>query len=151
MLRINKLTDYSIVILVYMAKADGSVTSREISEGSRIPQATTSKILKILNKSNLLISTRGASGGYSLAKEPSEITVSEVITAMEGPPSITECCEKGDGECPDNISCDLIGHWAHINLAISSALFSITLKDLLSPISSYTATTSKPIPYPNIS
>ncbi len=150
MLRISKLTDYSIVILVFMAKDGNSLTSRQISEGSNIPLSTVSKVLKSLTRKDILCSTRGATGGYTLAKIPKKTSVAEIVAAMEGPLAITECSDTEHATCSEEHTCPLKSHWNHINLAVKSALRSVTLQDLLSPIPSYTvnAVTS---PYTNIS
>jgi FeS assembly SUF system regulator len=150
MLRISKLTDYGIVILVYMAKDRGSLTSRQISDGSNIPLSTVSKVLKTLTRNDILLSTRGATGGYTIAKTPIEISVDEIVAAMEGPLAITECSTNEPSTCSEEHTCPLKSHWNHINLAVQSALRSVTLQDLLSPIPSYTVKTSA-TPYANIS
>ena len=151
MLRISKLTDYSIVILVYMAKQSNSLTSRQISDGSNIPLSTVSKILKTLARNDILRSTRGATGGYTLAKAPEDLSVDYIVAAMEGPLAITECSDGEPATCSEQHDCPLKSHWNHINLAVKSALKSVTLQDLLSPIPSYTVHTGGAAPYTNIS
>ena len=150
MLRINKLTDYSMVILVHIARQDSSLTSRQISDESNIPLSTVSKVLKTLARNDILLSTRGATGGYSIAMPPNELSVNAIVTAMEGPLAITECCDSEHGTCSEEHGCPLKSHWNHINLAVKSALKSVTLQDLLSPIPRYTVNTGA-TSYTNIS
>lgn len=131
MLRLSKLTDYATVILSYMAKEDDQLhAALEISEATGITQPTVSKILKLLARAKVLTSTRGAKGGYVLAREARLITVASVISALEGPIALTECsltqhnCEQASG-------CDIRGNWGLINQAIQNALESVTLADLI--------------------
>ncbi len=131
MLRLSKLTDYATVILSYMAKEDDQLhAALEISEATGITQPTVSKILKMLARAKVLSSTRGAKGGYVLAREAKLITVASVISALEGPIALTECsltqhnCEQASG-------CDIRGNWGVINQAIQNALESVTLADLI--------------------
>ncbi|NOQ34564.1 MAG: SUF system Fe-S cluster assembly regulator, partial [Methylococcaceae bacterium] len=92
MLRLSKLTDYATVILTYMAKNQHDLHAAVgISEATGINPPTVSKILKALVKAKVLQSTRGAKGGYCLARAPEKITVASVISALEGPIALTEC------------------------------------------------------------
>ncbi len=93
MFRISRLTDYGIVVMAHLAGCeDGdSHNARELAEETRLPAPFVSKILKSLTRAGLLVSQRGSKGGYSLARTPGEISVVEMITALEGPVGITEC------------------------------------------------------------
>ncbi len=133
MLRLSKLTDYATVILSFMARDKTQVrAAMEIAAVTGIAQPTVSKILKLLVNANVLISTRGAKGGYALARTPEEISVAAVISALEGPIALTECsishqcCEQASG-------CDIRGNWSLINRTIHNALESVTLADLIRP------------------
>src|SRR5674476_1442848 len=89
MLRLSKFADYGTQVMAYMAK-DGAVHSAsEVSTGLGIAAPTVSKILKMLVRENLVASSLGAKGGYMLARHPSEISIAEIINAMDGPISIT--------------------------------------------------------------
>jgi len=133
MLRLSKLTDYATVILSYMAKDKARVHGAlEIAEATGIAQPTASKILKILVKARVLASTRGAKGGYALAREPEKITVASVISALEGPIALTECTVSHKG-CDQATGCRIQGNWHIINQKISQALESVTLADMILP------------------
>jgi len=133
MLRLSKLTDYATVILSHMAKETTRVHGAwEIAEATGIAQPTASKILKILVKAQVLSSTRGAKGGYTLAKAPDRITVASVISALEGPIALTECSVSHKG-CDQAAGCRIQGNWHLINQKISQALESVTLADLILP------------------
>ena len=98
-LRISRLTDYGTVLLAHLAASQGAVCSAaDVATATGIAAPTVSKLLKSLGRSGLVISTRGANGGYRLAREPHEISAADVIDALEGPVSITEC-SSSDKQC----------------------------------------------------
>ena len=131
MLRLSKLTDYATVILSYLAREDNQLhAALEISKATGIAQPTVSKILKLLVKAKVLSSTRGAKGGYVLAREAKLITVASVISALEGPIALTEC-SISQHNCEQATGCDIRGNWGMINQAIQKALDSVTLADLI--------------------
>ncbi|MDD5273071.1 MAG: Rrf2 family transcriptional regulator, partial [Methylovulum sp.] len=85
MLRLSKLTDYATVILSVMARDTGhTITAMEMSTLTGIALPTVSKILKALVNAKVLMSTRGAKGGYALARAPEYISVAAIICALEG-------------------------------------------------------------------
>jgi FeS assembly SUF system regulator len=134
MLRLSKLTDYATVILSFIAKDDTHVhAAMEIAAATGIALPTVSKILKLLVNAKVLISTRGAKGGYALARKPERITVASVISALEGPIALTECSISHQG-CEQASGCDIRGNWALINRTIHNALESVTLADMLKPV-----------------
>jgi len=108
------------------------VASVEIAEATGISLPTVSKILKILVKSGVLNSVRGARGGYRLARAPEKISVAEVICALEGPIAVTEC-SISDHNCEQSPKCSIRGNWTVINTAIQSALESVSVADLTQP------------------
>jgi FeS assembly SUF system regulator len=133
MLRLSKLTDYATVILSFMAKDKTQVrAAMELAAVTGIALPTVSKILKLLVNANVLISTRGAKGGYVLARMPEEISVATVISALEGPIALTECSISHQG-CEQASGCDIRGNWSLINQTIHNALESVTLADLTRP------------------
>lgn len=135
MLRLSKLTDYATVILSFMAKNSKQVHAAiEIAAATGIALPTVSKILKLLVNANVLVSTRGAKGGYALASEPEKITVASVISALEGPIALTECSHTHHG-CEQASGCGIRGNWSLINKAIHNALESVTLADMIRPAS----------------
>ncbi len=135
MIRITKTTDYGIVLLTYMAESpEQRYNASELAEDTQLPSAMVSKILKILARENLLDSHRGVNGGYSLARGPREITVSEIIAALEGPIAITECIDDSPGECSQEPVCPLRSNWQLINNAIRSALDGLRLSDMARPL-----------------
>lgn len=133
MLKISKLTDYAIVILSLMAKDNNKIRAAfEIATTTGITQPTVSKILKLLINAKILVSVRGARGGYRLAKLPEQISVAKVISAMEGPIALTECSLSHQG-CKQSSGCEIWGNWQLINQTVHYALESVTLADLIKP------------------
>ncbi len=131
MIRMSRLTDYGIVLLAHMAQAGPAVhTAHELAEASRVPLPTVSKILKELSKGGLVVSHRGRRGGYSLARPPDEISVAQIIGALEGPIGLTECSER-EGACSLEAICPARSHWGPISRAIESALSGVRLSSML--------------------
>lgn len=135
MLRMTKQADYGIVLLAHMAGGpERRYTAPELAGESRVPAPTVSKILKLLAREGLLDSHRGAKGGYSLARDPREISVAEMITALDGPIAFTECIED-PGMCSLESVCHLRDQWQVINEAVCGALMKISLAELADPLS----------------
>lgn len=131
MLRISKLTDYGTVVLAHLAGSPETICSAaDVSNATGIAPPTVSKLLKSLARAELVSSTRGANGGYKLSRSPREISAADVIDALEGPVSITEC-SASDSHCDIESVCSVGGAWKRINIAIRRALQDVSLNDLL--------------------
>jgi FeS assembly SUF system regulator len=130
MLRISKLTDYGTVILACLASEPGRLwTASEVAERTRVGLPTVSKLLKKLQRTGLVLSTRGSHGGYQLARAAAEITAAHILDALEGPFAITECSGQ-HSNCDLESNCR-VGHaWQRVNGAIRRALTDISLAQL---------------------
>lgn len=130
MLRISKLTDYGTVILAHLAlQPERQFAAAEVAERTGIALPTVSKLLKTLQRSGLVVSTRGSHGGYQLARPAAEITAVKILDALEGPFAITECSGE-HSSCGIESSCR-VGHvWQRVNGAIRRALSDVTLAQL---------------------
>jgi Rrf2 family protein len=95
-----------------------------------------SKVLKVLAREGLLVSHRGTKGGYSIARRPEDISVAEIIRALEGPIAITECTDILHGDCDLELLCPVRGNWHRINQAIREALEGISLAEMTQPLPS---------------
>jgi FeS assembly SUF system regulator len=136
MLRMTKQTDYGIVLMTHLAQsAAGQFSAPELAEALRIPPPMVSKILKLLARDGLLVSHRGVRGGYALARPPAEISVAQVIAALEGSLAMTECGETDHGDCLREPFCAVRGNWQVINRVVRQALESITLAEMARPSS----------------
>lgn len=135
MLRIGKLTDYAMLILSQLAKESHAVLSATVlAEMLHLPLPTVSKVLKILADSELVNSVRGAEGGYHLARPAKDISIADVISAMEGEITMTECCESAN-LCTIESMCTMRENWRQINKMIHSFLAKLTISDMLLPLS----------------
>ena len=136
MIRLAKLTDYGLVVMTAMARSkSGSMhTARDLAAESRLPLPTVSKLLKRLLQNGLLVSHRGSSGGYSLAKEPGDVSVAEVIAAIEGPIALTECSTDVSGACDMERFCPIKSNQRVINQVVRGALEKVMLSDLIQPM-----------------
>ena len=131
MLRISKLTDYGTVVLAELASEPAALSSAaDVAAATGIGLPTVSKLLKSLARAGLVVSKRGVNGGYQLSREPRAISAANVIDALEGPVSITECSSM-DSHCDYEKVCNVGGSWQRINVAIRKALDEVSLADLL--------------------
>ncbi|MDQ2764825.1 MAG: SUF system Fe-S cluster assembly regulator [Pseudomonadota bacterium] len=130
MLRLSKLTDYAVVVLVRLSKMDGVQTSPGIAAATGIPEPTVAKVLKTLAAGNLVASQRGAKGGYRLNRELSAIPIADVIAAIDGPIALTACVEGSPSGCESQGLCPMRGRWDPVNDAIQKALSDISLADM---------------------
>jgi FeS assembly SUF system regulator len=135
MIRMSKQTDYGIVLLTQFATDPAGLTlsARELSQRADLPLPMVSKILKVLTRERLLLSQRGARGGYALARRPDEITVTDVISALDGPFAMTECVDA-PGDCRQESTCPVRSNWHLINQTVRRALDNITLWDMTRPL-----------------
>jgi len=130
MLRISKLTDYATVILAALAEQPDEVrTAVAIAEQTHIAAPTVSKLLKQLQRSGLVASTRGLHGGYQLARPASQISAAAILDALEGPLALTDC-SAGHGNCGIESTCRVSKVWQRLNLAVRRALYEVSLAQL---------------------
>ncbi len=134
MLRISKLADYGTVIMVYLATADNLVSVTDIALATRLGKATVSKLVKRLVHAILLISERGAKGGYRLALPSKDISIADIINAIEQRTGLTECADD-HSQCALQASCQISRHWQLIDKAIDGVLSYINLSSLVKPSS----------------
>lgn len=129
MLRVSKLTDYASLIVAELIRHPKSNRSAsQISEATHLPYPTVSKLLKLLCKAGLLDSFKGVTGGYRLARAPKDISLAELITAVEGPYGMTECSQK-IGSCQYEDSCGVKPQWNRVDKIIYHTLEKITMAD----------------------
>jgi Rrf2 family protein len=94
MFQLSKKADYGLIALKHLAQRSESVSAREIATEYRIPAELLAKILQRLARKGILVSQHGIKGGYVLARDPAEISVVDVVEALDGPIGITPC-ERG--------------------------------------------------------
>ena len=131
MLRFTKRADYGLMAIHYISSQGegGAVSAKRIAEEFHIPPERLAKILQRLAKKRLIESHNGPKGGYMLTRAPGEITVGQVVKALEGPLRIVSCMVEND-DCPQFSRCNLRRPVQKIQASISSLLDSMTLAEL---------------------
>ncbi len=133
MLRVTKLTDYASVVLTALAaRPDAVLSAPELAERAGLEVPTVAKVLKPLAQAGLVEGFRGANGGYRLARAAADISLIEIVEAMEGPLGMTEC-SLHDGQCGIEHSCGVRASWRRINDVVADALREVTLAQMLEP------------------
>jgi FeS assembly SUF system regulator len=133
MIILSKLADYGVIVATHLAAfPDRQVTAATIAAETRLPQATVAKLLKALAHAGVVTATRGAGGGYRLARNATAISVGEVVTAIDGDIGLTQCSVHVD-ECARTSYCPTRPHWAAINRAVGEALAAVSLDAMLTP------------------
>jgi len=134
MIRVSRLTDYGLMLLVHIAAHPGRPmhTARDLASETELPLPTVSKLLKALARAGILTSHRGVAGGYGLARAARETTVADIVTALDGPIALTLCTE-GAGRCDFEDACPAHSKWQALNDAIRGAFESVTLADMAAP------------------
>ncbi len=136
MLRVTKLTDYATVVLTVLAARPGEVLSAaDLAETAGLEAPTVSKLLKPLAQAGLVSSQRGVRGGYRLSREAGQITLVEIVEAMEGPLAMTECSQS-ESQCGIAQKCGARANGRLINDVVADALRGVTLAQMLKPPSS---------------
>lgn len=135
MIRLSKLADYGIVLLSHVAARPHEVcTTRDLAKISGLPLPTVSKVMKSLCRGGLVQSQRGVKGGYLLAKAAQDISVVDMIAAIDGPIAITECSTAQVGACELETACPVRSNWQRINHVVVRALSGLTLEHMKVPV-----------------
>jgi Rrf2 family protein len=129
----TRKTDYALVALAGLARRyHGSASARDLADELNLPLPVLRNILKLLTSHGLLVSTRGPSGGYRLARPPGEISLGEVIKVIEGPVQLVRCCSAGhhEPECQLEDSCQIKGNVRKVHESLMDFLNRVTLAHL---------------------
>jgi FeS assembly SUF system regulator len=134
MIRVTKQTDYGMLMLAHMGRRpNGRVhTARELTEETGLPGPMVSKILKLMARAGIIGSHRGVNGGYSLARPVEEISVANLIEALEGPIGMTTCSLE-QGSCEHEACCPVQSNWTRISRKINETLERIPLSEMVGP------------------
>lgn len=130
---ITKASEYAILSLIVLSKADKPMGSESLAIQLSIPKSFLAKILQSLAKADILKSYKGINGGFALAHETKHISMLDVMTAVEGKgPAVFECSPSID-DCPSD-KASLCSIWPFLNKLqgkIDSFLGELTLADIL--------------------
>src|SRR5689334_18941495 len=133
MIILSKLADYGVIVATHLAAhPDRQETAAAVAAATVLPHATVAKLLKALAHAGLVSATRGAAGGYRLARLPDTISVAEVVAAIDGDIAVTQCALHVT-DCERTTYCPTRPHWGAINRAVGAALSAISLQDMVSP------------------
>jgi Rrf2 family protein len=136
MLRLSKKADYALMAMKHLAvrgdrASEGSSSAREIAEQYDIPIELMAKVLQRLVRRGLLVSHQGTRGGYRLARGPAQISVADVIQAIEGPVTVT-ACSTDEGQCEQFSKCNVRDPLFRVRDRILAALGECTIAELAS-------------------
>ena len=120
-------TDYGIRALIYLANHEGThAKAADIGAAMGIPTGFLQQVLQELQRSRLVSSRSGPAGGYRLARSPEDITILEIVEALEGPLQTSECALRG-GPCHWDEVCAMHWVWSSARAALSDSLRAATL------------------------
>jgi len=147
MLRLSKKADYALMAMKHLAVrgdrgAGGSSSAREIAEQYDIPIELLAKVLQRLVRRGLLASQQGTHGGYQLARSPGQISVADVIQAIDGPVVVT-ACSTDEGTCEQFAKCNVRDPLWRVRERILAALGECTIAELAAEVPSV-ASTARP-------
>lgn len=133
MFKISRMTDYGVVVMAQLAQArDAVVTAPDLAAAAGLPAPTVAKILKRMTRGGLVTSQRGIHGGYALSRPADEISVADIIRALEGPVAVTQCVDGAEG-CTVESLCPIRGCWDRVNAAVNRTLESMSLAEVAAP------------------
>tara|TARA_R110002124_G_scaffold64985_2_gene177511 strand:+ start:317195 stop:317635 length:441 start_codon:yes stop_codon:yes gene_type:complete len=132
MLKLSKLTDYAIILLSALSKdSTQSYSASALAAKTHIPEPTTAKILKMLSSGGLVLSIRGAHGGYKAIGSYEDTPLTRIIEVMEGDIALTDCAINANHNCSIKESCPLEGAWSDVNKLLYETLSGVSLASLL--------------------
>jgi len=131
-MKVTRKSDYGLRALFTLAKfhSDQPVSIGQIAAEHRIPDPFLEKIMQELREAGLIEATHGRSGGYLLKRRPSQISVWEVVQALDGPIALVNCLDPSL-KCAIEDGCPTSSLWTLINERFEQCLKELTLDDLL--------------------
>ena len=130
MLRLSKKSDYALISMKHLAmRPDASSSAREISEAYDIPLELLAKVLQRLVRARLLLSVQGTRGGYRLGRQAAQISVADVIQAVDGPVTVT-ACSTVDHNCDQYVKCSIRDPLWKIKNRILDALNTVSVAEM---------------------
>ena len=131
-MRLTHLADYAVVIMTAAARRDAGerLSASDLADETGVPLPTTQKLMGRLAAEGLLNSSRGAAGGFSLARPAAEISLAEIVEAVEGPIAMAVCCSEGGNDCALDAHCRVKPHMNIVSDAVRGALGAVTLEQL---------------------
>ena len=131
-MRLTHLADYAVVMMTAAARrGDGArLSATELAEETGVPLPTAQKLMQQLSRHGLLTGQRGAGGGYALNKPVGEISLADIVEAVEGPISLTMCADGVNHDCALDAHCRVKPHMGIVGNAVRGALGAVSLQEL---------------------
>jgi FeS assembly SUF system regulator len=131
-MRLTHLADYAVVLMTAAARqpTGARLSATELSADTGVPLPTAQKLMGQLAIAGLLSSSRGAGGGFVLAKAPAEISLADIVEAVEGPIALTMCSDSNNHECILDAHCRVKPHLGIVGNAVRGALGAVRLTEL---------------------
>jgi Rrf2 family protein len=131
MMRISMKTDYGLIALKHMAaqKGNGLVNAKELATRFQLPPNLLAKILQSLSQSGIIEAQKGSGGGYRIARDPKDITLTEIFESIEGPVHMI-MCTSDNGNCSVEDSCTIRNGLITLERKFADFFDSITLADI---------------------
>ena len=132
MLKISKLLDYGLLVVVTIAKNnDTPYSAPKIAEVTDLNLPTVRKLLNLLSSRNIVESKRGTESGYILTKSAISIKVLDIVKAVEGNVQITECCDRRVKDCILIKKCTVQNYWRLMNKQVLKILSNTSIEDIV--------------------
>ena len=131
-MRLSHLADYAVVLMTAAARrpAGARLSATELSAETGVPLPTTQKLMGQLAACGLLSSARGAAGGFALARAAKDISLADIVEAVEGPIALTMCSDSNNHECILDAHCRVKPHIGVVGNAVRGALGAVRLTEL---------------------
>ena len=136
-MRLSHLADYAVVLMTAAARrpTGARLSATELASETGVPLPTAQKLMGQLAASGLLRSVRGAAGGFSLVRQAGEISLADIVEAVEGPIALTMCSDSNNHQCILDAHCRVKPHIGVVGRAVRGALRAVTLDTLALPLS----------------
>ena len=134
-MRLTHLADYAVVMMTAAARrpASARLSATELAEETGVPLPTAQKLMQRLASAGLLTGTRGAGGGYALAREVTAISLADIVEAVEGPIAMTQCSGSDEpSDCALDSHCRIKPHMGIVGAKVRGALGAVSLQELAS-------------------
>jgi len=133
-MRLTHLADYAVVMMTAAARRDETarLSATDLAQETGVPLPTAQKLMQQLAAHGLLIGQRGAGGGYALARPVSEISLADIVEAIEGPIAMTQCADGINHDCILDAHCRVKPHMGIVGDAVRGALGAVSLRELAS-------------------
>ena len=131
-MRLTSLADYAVVMMAAAARhpPDARLSATLLADETGVPLPTAQKLTGRLAAAGLLATARGTGGGFRLARRAGEISLADIIEAVEGPIAMTSCVDELRHDCALERSCQVRPHMNVVNGAVRGALAGVSLSSL---------------------